>query len=266
MKTTLLLIDPQNDFCNPDGALYVTGAEKDCERTAKMIDRLGKKLYNIYATFDSHSQYQIFHPLFWRKSDGSKVAPFTQITHNDIISGSITPTDVHLLGWCKEYTKKLEDGGRYPLIIWPYHCLIGSPGWCMNPLILSSIHQWERDNIKIFKPITKGSSYLTEHYSAVKAEVVVPEDPTTHLNTPGIIKPLEESDKIILMGQARSHCLANTVRDIMASFKNPEYIKKLYIAEDGTSDVTGFEQLGDAFFDDFLKAGGNITTTDKINA
>lgn len=268
-KVTLLLIDPQVDFCDPNGALSVKGADKDCERTAAMINRLGEKIDEIYATFDSHSQYQIFHPLFWRKSDGSEVAPFTQITYADVKSGSISPVDVKLLDWCKEYTKKLEDGGRYPLIIWPYHCLIGSPGWCMNPLILSSIHQWERDNIKMFKPITKGSCFLTEHYSAVKAEVLVSTDPTTQLNTNGIINPLLDSSMIILMGQARSHCLANTVRDIMSDFSsknNSEYIKKLYIAEDGTSDVTGFEHLGDSFFEDFLKAGGNITTTDKILA
>lgn len=266
MKTTLLLIDPQIDFCDPDGALSVAGAVEDCKRTAAMIDRLGKRFNKIYATFDSHSQYQIFHPMFWMTKDQKGISPFTQISHAEIKSGDIIPVDPNMMDWCLSYSKSLEDGGRYPLVIWPYHCLIGTPGWCMDPLIMKAIHQWERDTYRIYRPITKGSCFKTEHYSAVKAEVEVPEDPTTQLNYKGIIEPLEASDMIVLMGQARSHCLANTVRDIMTNFSDPEYIKKLYIAEDGTSDVTGFEHLGDAFFDDFLKAGGNITTTDKILA
>jgi nicotinamidase/pyrazinamidase len=266
MDVRLLLIDPQVDFCDPNGALFVKGAVEDCERTAHMISRVGKNFNKIYSTFDSHSQYQIFHPMLWMTKDQGPVAPFTQITYDAVNSGMIIPVDPNLLDWCKMYTKSLEEGGRYPLIIWPYHCLIGTPGWCMDPSIMKAVHQWERDTYRIFKPITKGSCFKTEHYSAVKAEVEVPEDPTTQLNYKGLISPLEEADMVILMGQARSHCLANTVRDIMANFSNPEYIKKLYIAEDGTSDVTGFEHLGDAFFDDFIKAGGNITTTDKILA
>jgi nicotinamidase/pyrazinamidase len=266
MDVRLLLIDPQVDFCDPKGALYVAGAEKDCIRTADMITRLGKKINRIYATFDSHSQYQIFHPMFWKMANGDTVAPFSLITNADVISGNITPVDPNMLDWAKSYTKALEDGGRYPLVIWPYHCLIGTPGWAMNPEIMQSIHQWERDTYRSFRPITKGSCFKTEHYSAVKAEVEVPEDPTTQLNMKGLIMPLEEADMVLIGGQARSHCVANTVRDIMANFSNDAYIRKLYILEDATSDVTTFEHLGDAFINDFLKAGGNITTTAKILA
>jgi len=272
MDVRLLVIDAQVDFCEPGdvdkgippGALYVTGAEDDCERTALMIDRLGKRINMIYATYDSHSQFQIFHPMFWMRKDGQSVNPFDLITYADIESGDISPVNPALRDWCLFYTKSLEDGGRYPLVIWPYHCLIGTPGWNMNKQIMASIHQWERDTYRIYKPITKGSNFKTEHYSAVKAEVEVPEDVTTQLNDKGLIKPLEQADVIAICGQARSHCVANTVRDIMANFSDPSYIKKLYILEDAMSDVATFEHLGDTFFEDFLKAGGNITTTKKF--
>ena len=253
MDARLLIIDPQEDFCNPTlGTLYVKGAELDCDRTAKMIDRLGRRLSKIYATFDSHSQYQIFHSMFWLK-EGKPVDIFTAISNDDVKSGRITPVDPNMLDWCLKYTAALEAGGRYPLLIWPYHCLIGTPGWCMNPLIMKAIHAWERETYRIYKPITKGSNFKTEHYSAVKSEVEVPEDPTTQLNNKGLIVPLEEADIVAICGQARSHCVSNTVRDIMANFSDPSYIKKLYILEDGTSDVPGFEHLGDAFIDDFIK-------------
>jgi len=259
-----LIIDPQVDFCDPSGSLFVPGAVEDCIRTSEMIDRLGKKLKYIYTTFDSHTHYQIFHPMFWLKKDGSMPNPFDQITYSEVQSGDVIAVDPNLRTWALEYTKTLEDGGRYPLIIWPYHCLIGSPGWCMNPKILSSIHKWEKDYYRNFTPITKGSNFKTEHYSAVKAEVEDPGDTTTQLNDKGLIVPLEQADIVAIAGQARSHCVANTVRDIMTNFSDPVYIKKLYILEDAMSDVTGFEQLGHSFIEDFVKAGGNITTTNKF--
>lgn len=266
MDVRLLLIDPQRDFCVPGAPLYVGGAENDCERTAAMIARLGKKIKRIYSTFDSHSQYQIFHPMFWRKKNGDVVDPWTEIKYADILAGEYAPMDPNMLDWCKAYAKALEDGGRYPLFIWPYHCLIGTPGWCMEEKLMSAIHQWERDTYRSFRAITKGSCFKTEHYSAVKAEVEVPEDPSTQINTKGLITPIEEGDIVIVGGQARSHCVANTLRDIIANFSNPDYIKKLYILEDGTSNVGGFEHLGDAFINEFVAKGGNLTTTDKILA
>jgi len=266
MDVRLLIIDPQEDFCNPDGSLFVPGAGEDCIRTAAMMERLGKTIDKIYVTFDSHRQYQIFHPMFWMKADGTPVNPFDLITNADVKNSDITPVDPNMLDWCLSYTKALEDGGRYPLVIWPYHCLIGTPGWNVNPEIMNAILDWEKLTYRMYNPITKGSNFKTEHYSAVKAEVEVPEDPTTHLNQKGIIEPLENADIIAICGQARSHCVANTVRDIMSNFSDPVFIKKLYILEDAMSDVTTFEHLGDSFFDDFKKAGGNITTTDKFLA
>ena len=281
MDIRLLIIDPQEDFCQPGnananppvpkGSLYVEGSEEDCKRTATMIDRLGKTINRIYITFDSHQQYQIFHPMFWmtwKDGKAGQVNPFDVITYEDIKNGEIVPVDPNMLTWCLDYTKALETGGRYPLVIWPYHCLIGTPGWNINPDIMKSVLKWEKEYYKRFYPIVKGSNFKTEHYSAVKAEVEVPEDTSTHLNSKGLIDPLEKADIVVIAGQARSHCVANTVRDIMTVFAStdPDLIKKLYILEDAMSDVTTFEHLGDSFFDDFKKAGGNITTTTKFLA
>jgi len=266
MDVRLLIIDPQEDFCNPNGSLFVPGAVEDCIRIAKMIHRLGKVIDKVYVTFDSHRQYQIFHPMFWMKSNNDVVNPFDLITYADVKNGDIIPVDPKMLDWCLSYTKSLEDGGRYPLVIWPYHCLIGTPGWNIQPAIMKAILNWEKSTYRMYNPITKGSNFKTEHYSAVKAEVEVPEDPTTHLNQKGIIEPLENADVVAICGQARSHCVANTVRDIMDNFSDPEYIKKLYVLEDSMSDVATFEHLGEGFIEDFVKAGGNVTTTDKFLA
>ena len=36
-KNAILIIDAQYDFCNPDGALFVSGADADMQRLKKFI-------------------------------------------------------------------------------------------------------------------------------------------------------------------------------------------------------------------------------------
>ena len=49
MNTHLIVIDPQNDFCDPKrGALYVKNAEKDMEALAEFITRRGDILEDVY--------------------------------------------------------------------------------------------------------------------------------------------------------------------------------------------------------------------------
>ena len=59
---------------------------------------------------------------------------------------------------------------------------------------------------------------------------------------------------VALSGQALSHCVANTVRDIADAF-NPKNIRKLVLIEDTSSSVPGFEALGQQFIADMQKRG-----------
>ena len=51
---------------------------------------------------------------------------------------------------------------------------------------------------------------------------------------------------LIVAGEALSHCVANTVRDIASNF-GEDNIKKLVLLTDCSSSVGGFEQLGTDF-------------------
>ena len=62
-KLHLMIIDPQQDFCNPDGALSVPGAEGDMKRLAEFIRKAGRKIYDIHCTLDTHHYFDISHPL-----------------------------------------------------------------------------------------------------------------------------------------------------------------------------------------------------------
>ena len=63
----LLLIDPQNDFCDiPGAALPVVGANEDMNRLAAFIDRVGGSLSAIHVTLDAHHPVDIAHPSWWQ--------------------------------------------------------------------------------------------------------------------------------------------------------------------------------------------------------
>jgi len=280
MDARLLLIDAQEDFCNPGlndqnqkddtrtGALLVPGAWDDMVRVAAMIERLGNRLTRIVASLDQHHPMAIFHPLYWLDSKGQHPDPFTIITHKDVVDGVWRTTLPQEQQWGKEYTLSLETddpntgrkGGRYPLCIWPYHCLIGTRGANLVMPIQDALSAWAIKGKRFVDYVAKGSNYRTEHYSIAKAEVEDPRDPMTGLNH-ALITALEQADIVGMAGEARSHCFANTVRDVMDNFSDPKYIGKMVLLEDATSDVPTFENLGEEFLEEFKDRGGQISTT-----
>jgi len=260
MKTKLLIIDPQYDFCHPNGALFVPGANDDIDRLSALIDRVGNELHDIHVTLDTHHELDVAHPLFWIDSQGSHPAPFTTITHDDVVKGRFMPAVTFMHRRMLDYTKALDDNGRYQLTIWPPHCLIGSPGHNIMPNLLESLSKWERerDIPAMVDFVTKGSNIYTEHYSAVQADVPDNSDPTTTLNG-RLIQALQDADCILIAGEALSHCVANTVLDIADNFGD-ENVKKMCLLEDCSSSVPGFEKLGEDFVRD-MKARGMSTAS-----
>jgi nicotinamidase/pyrazinamidase len=263
MKVHLLVIDPQKDFCNPNGSLYVTGAEKDMDRLALMVKRLNRKLDDIHITMDSHRKVDISHPMWWRDSAGKHPAPFTMITAADVEAGRWTTTQPGAYRRSLDYLRALETGKRYPHVIWPEHCLIGDEGHTLHNSISESVHEWEQNRYAMADFVTKGSNPWTEHFSAVQAEVPDPSDPSTQVNT-GLIRTLEEADMILLAGEALSHCLANSVRDVVKNFTDPKYVRKLILLTDASSNVTGFDKYGDDFLKELTGLGMQTATTTSV--
>lgn len=252
----LFIIDPQVDFCSPNGALYVAGADKDMSRLAAMVGRLGDAIDAITVTLDSHHPIDIAHPIFWRDSSGAHPGPFTIITADDVNAGRYTTTHPGMMARATKYVNQLKANGRYPLCIWPPHCLIGSEGHAIMPELFTELRQWEERRLRMLNLVTKGSNYWTEHYSAVQADVPDPEDPGTALNW-DLIKALKSADTILIAGEALSHCVANTIRDVAYNF-GPENVKKFCLLEDCSSNVAGFEQLGEAFVRDLTAMGMQV--------
>jgi len=260
-KIHLLIIDPQHDFCDPSGALFVPGAEEDMKsRLPAMVKRLGSKIDDIHVTLDCHHLVDIAHPAMWKGTDGKEPGPFTIITSQEIENGRWSPVVPSLTRRFIDYTKGLEQSGRYPLCIWPAHCLIGSVGNTVVPELFGELLEWEQKNLALVDYVSKGSNIYTEHYSAVKAEVPDPDDPSTHVNTQ-LVRTLMEADVLVVAGEAGSHCLANTVRDIAAEFGDDSYVSKMVLLTDATSPVPGFEHFQDAFVQEMTARGMKLSTT-----
>lgn len=257
MKIDLLIIDPQMDFCSPDGSLFVPGADKDCERAATMIRRLIPKINDIHVTKDEHHYFDRAHPSFLIDSKGEHPRPFTIIPLDDMKNGKWRSVLPQYQKDTEDYLQALLDNKRYAHCIWPPHCLIGSEGNKIVPEVWDALHAWEiKHKTANVDYVTKGSNFLIEHYSAVQAEVPQADDPTTQLNT-GLIQVLQTADIIALFGEALTQCVANTGTDIANNF-GEENIKKIVLIKDLCSSVPGFEHLAEAFIKDLTGRGMQI--------
>lgn len=267
-KINLLLIDPQNSFAhkgdanNAKGELYVDGADVDMERVADFINRVGDKLHDISVTLDSHHLIHIANPAYWMDNRGDHPTPFTTITVADVKSGKWVTTKPSLATHALKYLESLEKNHRYQHMIWPPHCLIGSWGYGVYPIVDKALRNWCESQFATIDWVTKGSNPNTEHFSAFQAEVPDPADPSTQVNT-GLIRRLEECDDLLITGIAGSHCVANSVRDLANNISDQSYVQKFVLLTDTISPVTGCEKLQNDFVTEMMARGMRLSTTDK---
>ena len=263
MINSVLIIDPQKDFCNKDGSLYVPNAECDIHRINKILKKRIKDINKIHVTMDEHHYYSIFHNVWYRGEARTSVPPFTMITAQDLEVGKYSVANIDYEERTLEYAKKLEISGRYPLIAWPPHCIMGTQGASLVPDIVNVLKEWSNYHFKSISYTLKGQSPWTENYSAIMAEVPDRTDMRTLPNLK-LIRSLEMSEEIWVMGEASSHCVANTIRDLISQSIHKDTIKKIVIVKDCMSPVTGFENLQEEFFKEMHDKGAQIVSSDNL--
>lgn len=242
MKTLLFIIDMQNDFCNPSGSLYVPGAEIDAMRLVGFIRRNINSIDQVILTQDNHQVMDIAHPAFWINSKGEYPAAYTTITLNDVETGKWQP--VMYMEEAIDYLRKIAETDEYSHTIWPEHCIWGSEGAAIYPELMEAVQEWAREG-KMFDVISKGMYPLTEHFGAFRANMPVDNVPETQFNQ-SLKEKMEGYDKIWIAGEAKSHCVANTIKQL---FDYPELIARMIILEDCMSNVTGFESLANPIYE-----------------
>jgi nicotinamidase-related amidase len=278
-KIQLLVIDPQNDFCDlPEAyrpidpmsgqpvapALPVAGAHADMVRLADFIRDAAPVLSDIAITLDSHQRLDIAHPTFWQQADAAPVSPFTPITAAQVRRGEYRPRDAAALPRTLAYLDELEARGRYTLMAWPVHCEIGSWGHNVHADVRAAYNAWEEQNLRVVRKITKGQNPWTEHYSAMQAEVPDPDDPDTQLNQ-ALIDELDRADTLLIAGEAGSHCVRATTEHIVANLRSGR-TPKIVLLTDCMSPVGGFEAQQREFLADMSAKGVRLASSRDVLA
>jgi nicotinamidase-related amidase len=280
-RTWLLLIDVQNTFCLPDFELFVggrsgRGAVEDNTRLCQFIYRNLGSITHITATMDTHKTMQVFHAIFFVDAEGNHPAPYTDIHLADLQSGAwkFNPALASQFGIAPEYgqqmmihyAEELQKKGKYALTIWPYHAMLGGIGHALvssveEALFFHSIARAAQYDIEI-----KGDKPFTENYSAIGPEVLSgPMGETLGVRNTRFIEGLQRFDRLIIAGQAKSHCVAWTVSDLLEDINNtdPALANKVYLLEDCASPVVvpgvvDHTDAADAAYRRFAEAGMHV--------
>jgi len=290
-RTALLLVDVQNTFCLPEFELFVAGrsgrgATEDCARIAEFVYRHLDRISQVIVTLDTHTAAQIFHPVFWLDAAGAHPAPHTVITRADVESGrwrvnpslaaAVSPhARFDLAGWALSYVRRLEAGGKYPLVVWPYHSLVGGIGHALVSAVEEAVFFHAIARQAPTRVEIKGRNPLTESYSVLRAEIAEGEDGST-IEAPNaaLLEHLFSFDDVIVAGEAKSHCVAWTVEDLLAeaAARDPGLARKLVLLDDCGSPVVvpgvvDFSDQAEAAFARFAGRGARrAKSTDFFDA
>lgn len=268
-KNCLLIIDPQNDFCDEqNGALGVKGASEDMTNLSNFISKNNDEIENIIITLDSHNYYNIAHPYYWKDKNGDNPEPFTIINLEDIEKKKYLPVDSSKYNTVKNYARSLRLSNKNPICIWPPHCIIGTRGHNITNTLMPSLKEWEINNCKNIQYIIKGLNSDTEHYGAFEAEVQYNNDSSTIADML-LINKLSYYDSIYVSGEASSHCVAETVKQLLQLLRNnllrADIYKKIIILQDTMSPVPGFEHIENDFFESMREKNIKICNSSDIN-
>ncbi len=287
-RICLMLVDVQNTFCIPEFELYVggrsgSGAVDDNGRLCEFIYQNLGLITEICPTMDTHQALQIFHGIFLVNEDGEHPEPFTLISVEDIeegvwkfntkLSKSLDIDQSYGKKYILHYVKKLKEGKKYNLTIWPYHAMLGGIGHALVSSVEEAVffHSIVRYSPTDFQ--VKGNNPFTENYSVLSPEILEDSDgkPIARRNH-SFIHKLFEFDMLIIAGQAKSHCVAWTVRDLLNEMIgiDRELADKVYLLEDCMScvvvpGVIDYTEYTDKVFKEFAEAGMHIvSSTDPI--
>ena len=288
-RVCLLVVDVQNTFCIPDFELFVagrsgTGAVDDNRRLCEFVYRNLGAITQIVPSLDTHHAMQVFHAAWIVDEQGRRPEPYSLISAAEVEAGRwhVDPEVAVALGLegdyaerhLVHYTRSLAEGGKYDLTIWPYHALLGGIGHALVSAVEEAIffHGLARHSRPAFQ--VKGEHALTEHYSMLGPEVTQgPDGETLGQKNTGLVKQLLEFDAVIVAGQAKSHCLAWTIDDLLTHEDAREHAlaERTYLLEDCTSPVVvpgvvDWTGEADAAFERYESAGMHVVrSTDPID-
>ena len=238
----LICIDVQNDFMD-NGALGVPGALKDVENLTKWIYNNVYKIANIVYSLDTHTKKHIFFHDWWKDEKGNLVEPFTIITYADVLNGKYSVVDEKNHDISLEYLKAIEANGKQ-LCIWPYHCIQNTEGAKLEKSLENILKWYSVVREKEVTEVVKGLLPDTEMYG-----IIHPEYNKVNYFNYEILNRIENADEVYIAGEAASHCLLESLIQILDYFKERINIcKKIVVLTDTTSPIGGYEEYSKEWF------------------
>jgi len=287
-RIALVATDVQNTFCMPEFELFVAGrsghaAVDDSKRLCEFLYRNLGRISQVIATMDTHQAMQIFHAIYLVNDRGEHPPPFSRVSADDISAGRwmFNPELAAVLNLDLEnaskdllhYARVLQETGKYDLTVWPYHSMLGGIGHALVPAVeeamfFHTIARYSQSDFRI-----KGRNPATEHYSVLGPEVTTnAEGREISRKDTDLISKLWSFDAVIIAGQAKSHCVAWTIEDLMrAAHDDERLLRKIYLLEDCTSPVVvpgvvDYTEQADAAYRRFADAGMYVVrSTDPID-
>jgi nicotinamidase-related amidase len=287
-RVCLLAVDVQNTFCIPEFELFVagrsgTGAIDDSRRLCEFVYRNLGVITQIVPSLDTHHALQVFHAIWLVDEQGNHPAPYTLVSAEDVEAGRwrANPAVARALGidadylqrHLAHYTRQLAEGGKYDLTIWPYHAMLGGIGHALVSAVEEAFffHGVARQSQPDFQ--VKGDNPLTEHYSMLGPEVTEgPDGDRLGGKNTKLIEKLLTFDAVVVAGQAKSHCMAWTIDDLLEDddVRERRLAERTYLLEDCTSPVVvpgvvDYTDEADAAFERYAAAGMHVVrSTDPI--
>ncbi len=172
------------------------------------------------------------------------------------------------------YCEELEAGGRYVLTIWPYHALEASTMHPVMPALREALLYHELVQQRPTRWIHKGQDPRTENYSVFSPEVQTIDG----LDVGGFDRELADTlmdyDRVFVFGQASSHCVLSSLRDLQGYVEclDRKALSKIHILRDTMSPVPAppldplpealdFPSIADEALGRFEAAGMRVMTT-----
>jgi len=289
-RIALLAVDIQNTFCLPEFELYVggrsgTGAIDDNRRLVAFIYRNLGTISKITVTIDTHLAMQVFHPSYLVDEQGNNPPPMTLVSLEDVNSGRwrFNPAIAPGLGISSDYgqemleyyVRQLEQRGKYQLTVWPYHAMLGGIGHALVSGFEEAVffHAIARNCQPDFE--VKGRNPFTEHYSVIGPEVLNgPNGEQLGEKNTKFLKMVHDYDALVIAGQAKSHCVAWTIADLLEEIRidDESLAGKIYLLDDCSSPVVvpgvvDYTDEAEAAYSRFAEAGMHIVkSTDPLGS
>jgi nicotinamidase-related amidase len=287
-RLCLLAVDIQNTFCIPGFELFVagrsgTGAVDDNRRLCEFVYRNLATITQVVPSLDTHRAMQVFHAIWLVDEQGNHPPPYTLVSAEDVDAGrwrvnarvaEALGVDVDYAGrHLAHYARQLAEGGKYDLTIWPYHAMLGGISHALvaafeEAVFFHSIARYSQPDFHV-----KGDNPLTEHYSMLGPEVTEgPDGDRLADKEVHLVEELLAFDVVVVAGQAKSHCMAWTIDDLLQHYAVREGLaQRTYLLEDCTSPVVvpgaaDYTAEADAAFERYASAGMHVvSSTDPID-